>query len=75
MVLINHGHLIESTMRREGIDQDELAEILHEHGLETASQVKMAILEIDGSLSIIPAAAASIQSRRHLQRSPKTHQK
>ena len=60
VVLINHGHLIESNMRREGIDPDELAEVLHEHGLETASQVKTAILEIDGSLSIIPAAAPSI---------------
>ncbi len=74
VVLINHGHLIESNMRREGIDPDELAEVLHEHGLETASQVKTAILEIDGSLSIIPAAAPSIQARKRLTRSPKTHQ-
>lgn len=74
VVLINHGHLIESNMRKEGIDQDELAEVLHEHGLETASQVKTAILEIDGSLSIIPAAAPSIQARKRLTRSPKTRQ-
>lgn len=74
VVLIHHGQLIEASIRREGINPDELAEVLHEHGLETASQVKTAILEIDGSLSIIPATAPSIQPRKHLKRSPKTRQ-
>lgn len=74
VVLINHGQLIEANLRREGINPDELAQVLHEHGLETASQVKTAILEVDGSLSIIPAPAPSIHPPKHLKRSPAKYQ-
>jgi uncharacterized membrane protein YcaP (DUF421 family) len=67
VVLINNGHIVEANLRRERIDAEELAEALHEHGLENASQVKLCILEVDGSLSVVPADSPSIRTRKHFR--------
>jgi uncharacterized membrane protein YcaP (DUF421 family) len=58
-VLVYRGSLIETAMRREDVSMDELVEALHEHGLEYVRQVKLAILEVDGSISIIPEPEAA----------------
>ena len=35
------------------ISEDELEEAVHEHGIENVSDVKLAILEVDGDISVI----------------------
>jgi uncharacterized membrane protein YcaP (DUF421 family) len=68
VILIHNGHLVEEQLRRQRISLDELQETLDEHGIEHISQVKLAILEMDGSLSIIPAEADSSRTSRKLRR-------
>jgi uncharacterized membrane protein YcaP (DUF421 family) len=41
-------------MRREGVDGDELMLAVRQQGLSELKQVKLAILEADGSISVIP---------------------
>jgi uncharacterized membrane protein YcaP (DUF421 family) len=67
VILVNHGRLIPENLRRQHIGEDELAEALHEHGLESAAQVKLCILEIDGSLSVVPMDAPVIRTRKHFK--------
>ena len=67
VVLINHGQAIAANLRRERISPEELAEALHEHGLENASQVKLCVLEVDGSLSVVPADSPAIRTRKHFR--------
>jgi uncharacterized membrane protein YcaP (DUF421 family) len=67
IILINHGRLIPENLHRQRIGQEELAEALHEHGLETAAQVKLCILEVDGSLSVVPEDAQIIRTRKHFK--------
>jgi uncharacterized membrane protein YcaP (DUF421 family) len=67
VILINHGRLIEENLRKERIGADDLAEVLHEHGLENVSQVKLCILEVDGSLSVVPEDAPVIRTRKHFK--------
>lgn len=67
VVLIDHGHLLERNLRRERIGPEELAEALHEHGLEDVSQVKLCILEIDGSLAVVPETSRTIHTRKHFR--------
>jgi uncharacterized membrane protein YcaP (DUF421 family) len=57
-VLILHGQVLARHLQREGIDQDELAAALREHGVAEVSQVEMAVLEIDGSISVVPVSEA-----------------
>lgn len=54
-VLILHGQKVPENVRREGLDDDTLEAALREHGVENVSDVEMAVLEIDGSISVVPA--------------------
>ncbi len=56
VVLFNQGKMFPRQMRRMGMDEDDLLEGIRLRGLETLDQVKMIILEIDGSMSVIPKA-------------------
>lgn len=53
-LLVHHSELIPENMRREGIDKDTLLAALREHGLTDMSSVEMAVLETDGSISVVP---------------------
>lgn len=68
IVLINHGQIIESNLRQQKLSLEDLTETLHEHGIDTLGQVKMAILEMDGSLSIVPESAVTSRTVRKLKR-------
>jgi len=67
IVLINHGQVVESNCQKQHIRMDELEEALREHGIENVGQVKSAILEMDGSLSIVPAASQTFHSSKRIK--------
>lgn len=52
-VLIHHGKLDFATLAKLQITNDELEEAIREHGIEHFSEVKWAILEMDGNISVI----------------------
>lgn len=55
VVIVDHGRLLEDRMHRERVDrQDVLAAARERQGLERLEQVKYAVLERDGEISIIP---------------------
>jgi len=57
VVLVENGHLQWDRLRATRVDPDEiLAAARDKHGLERMSQVKYAILEIGGGISIVPWA-------------------
>ena len=53
-LIVRDGRLLKQALRREGIDADELQAAVRAHGLERIQDVKVAILETDGSISVIP---------------------
>lgn len=56
-LLVLHGRALAANLRREGLDDRALQAALREHGLTELRQVEMAVLEIDGSISIVPVSA------------------
>jgi uncharacterized membrane protein YcaP (DUF421 family) len=55
VVVVENGKLLEERARREGVTLSEvLAQGRERHGLERLDQVKYAILERDGGISIVP---------------------
>jgi uncharacterized membrane protein YcaP (DUF421 family) len=52
-VLINRGIVIEEHLRQEGIDHEELLSALREHGVASIEEVRLAVLEVDGSISVL----------------------
>jgi len=67
-ILVLHGEVIQQHLRREGIDEETLAASLREHGVENISDVEMAVLEIDGSISVVPVSNETKRIKR-----PKTY--
>lgn len=53
-LLVRNGRYIESNLQHESIRPEEIDEQIREHGFGDISQVRTAILEIDGSISVIP---------------------
>jgi uncharacterized membrane protein YcaP (DUF421 family) len=52
-ILIHNGILDAAHLDKLGIDDDEIKESMREHGIEKLADVKLAMLEIDGNISII----------------------
>ncbi len=67
VLLINHGALLEDHIRRAGLDDDLVLQAIREHGFADASHVQMAVLEIDGTISIVPAGTNTVRTRHRVR--------
>jgi uncharacterized membrane protein YcaP (DUF421 family) len=67
-LLVSDGHLIVDHLKREGVSVDEVMEALREHGFDDLSKVKMAVLEVDGTISIVAGDAHVTHTQRRLRR-------
>jgi uncharacterized membrane protein YcaP (DUF421 family) len=56
-ILIHNGNLDFKALSKLNISSDELKEAMREHGIEYFKDVKLAMLEIDGNISIISGDA------------------
>jgi uncharacterized membrane protein YcaP (DUF421 family) len=66
-VLVEDGQPIEPHLRREGLERSELEMVLREHGVAAIDDVKLAVLETDGSVSIVPMASRVVRTRKHVR--------
>ena len=71
-ILIHNGKLEFETLAKLGITSEELTEAMHEHGVEFFKEVKLAMLEIDGNISIISGNENLRQSRYRRKRNHKS---
>ena len=53
-LIINNGVLLSDRLRREHLTEDEVMEALRQHGLTSPSEAKLAVFEVDGSISVVP---------------------
>ena len=66
-VIAQNGQWIVDALHREGVDEDEAEMALREHGVERIEDVKLAVLELDGSISIVPQESHTIRTRRRMR--------
>jgi uncharacterized membrane protein YcaP (DUF421 family) len=66
-VLIRDGKMLPPTMEREGVSADELEMAIREHGVDDMKDVKLGILEADGTISIVPTESQMRRSRRRVR--------
>jgi uncharacterized membrane protein YcaP (DUF421 family) len=66
-VLIQEGQFIDPHLRRERVERDEIEMVMREHGVDSVSDVKLAVLETDGSISIVPKSATVVRTRKHVR--------
>ncbi len=63
-VLVLHGEIIPAALRSEGVDEETLQAAIREHGLKDLKAVDMIVLEVDGSISVVPADTPAHYIRR-----------
>lgn len=59
LVLVDHGRELPERMAKAGVDRSDVLEAARsKHGLERLEQIKYAVQERDGTISIVPFGAA-----------------
>ncbi|MGE5141541.1 MAG: DUF421 domain-containing protein [Rudaea sp.] len=67
VLIARDGRLLQAPMRKEGLTRDHLLAAMREHGVDKLSDVQMAVLEVDGTLSIVPKDAQVQRTHRRLR--------
>jgi uncharacterized membrane protein YcaP (DUF421 family) len=63
-LLVVRGQVMTQAMLREGLDRQELDAAIREHGVVGIEEVDLAVLETDGSISVVPAGSPMKRGRR-----------
>ena len=64
-LLIRHGKIIEQHLAKEKVTVESLTQALREHGIAAISDVAIAVLEIDGSISVLKNDEVPSADRPH----------
>jgi uncharacterized membrane protein YcaP (DUF421 family) len=62
-LLVRDGQMLAGHLSREGIRPEELEAVVREHGIDSIAKVHQAVLEIDGSISVIAKGDAGKEQR------------
>ncbi len=64
VLVVRDGHFLYDAMRKEGITREHILAAMREHSIGSLDQIQMAVLEVDGSISIVPREA-QVHHTRH----------
>jgi len=67
VVLVSGGVVNQVQMTRQRIDDSELDQAVREHGLGGVDQVQQAVLEVDGTISIVPTSSVTIRTKNQVR--------
>jgi uncharacterized membrane protein YcaP (DUF421 family) len=67
VLILHDGKVLEDHMKRNGISMDDLMAALREHGYEKVEGVHLAVLEVDGTISIVPNGVGVHRTKRHFK--------
>lgn len=69
ILVMDKGMVLSDRLRRSGYTLDDLDEAAREHGVDSIKDVETAVVEVDGTISIIPMGAeGSVNTRRRRRR-------
>jgi uncharacterized membrane protein YcaP (DUF421 family) len=63
-VLVEHGQLVTGQLRKQRVAEEDLELAMREHGIGSLDQVQLAVLETDGTISIVPLTSPTLRSHR-----------
>jgi uncharacterized membrane protein YcaP (DUF421 family) len=73
-LLVHDGQIMEAHMAKEHVSMDELERAMREHGISDYHAIALAVLEVDGSISMMkyddikPTASTHLARRKFLQK-------
>ena len=63
-MLVFEGKILSTNMKNAEITEDELMEVIREHGVASVSDVDLAVLEVDGNISVLSTDLRKKTTRR-----------
>lgn len=63
-IIGREGAWLGEAMRREGVDLDEAQMALREHGLASVEEAELVVLEVDGTISVVPRDTKAVTRGR-----------
>ncbi len=67
LLIVKDGELLWGNMRREGITREHVLAAMREHGIGNLDEVQMAVLEVDGTISIVQKEATVHRTQRRFR--------
>jgi len=64
VMLVYHGKIIPAHLRLAGISEEEVMQVIREHGVASVAEVDLAVLEVDGNISVLSNDFAKRTHRR-----------
>jgi uncharacterized membrane protein YcaP (DUF421 family) len=64
LVIVHEGRIVEPVIRRQRMTEDDIKEAAREHGIADLEAVESAILEVDGSISVISKEGGKVHRAR-----------
>jgi uncharacterized membrane protein YcaP (DUF421 family) len=66
-VLIQEGQILDAAVRKEGLERAQVEMAIREHGVSSIADVRLAVMETDGSISVVPNDSRVIRTRKHVR--------
>jgi uncharacterized membrane protein YcaP (DUF421 family) len=67
VLIAKDGRLLDEQLRQEGVTAEEVMAALREHGLERIEDARMCVLEVDGTISVVPKEAIIHRTRHRVR--------
>ena len=72
MIVVDHGHPLRARMHMARIDEEDIREAARRlQGIERLDQIKYAVLEVSGGITVIPNVGSNAERRRRISSDPK----
>jgi uncharacterized membrane protein YcaP (DUF421 family) len=66
-VIVKDGQYLRDVMRREGVDEEEVEMAMREHGVVDLKEVQLAVLEPDGTISVVPTTSSVTRTKHRIR--------
>jgi uncharacterized membrane protein YcaP (DUF421 family) len=66
-IIVRNGKFLEDVMKKENVDQEEVEMAMREHGVVDLKEVQLAVLEPDGTISIVPTTASMTRTKHRIR--------
>lgn len=67
-LLVKDGNFVTANLRHEGLAPEEVEMAIREHGIDHVGGVRVAYLEPDGTISVVPIDAQVLRGRKKVRR-------
>lgn len=67
VLILSDGKLIERQIIRAGLSNDMVLQAIREHGFENETKIHLAVLEVDGTISIVPVDGPKVRTHHRVR--------